>query len=63
MIMIHSDDVARLCACVQVARRCWSGNKLAADSIQAAMSADDNLLVTLPYDVDDCVIADALQQS
>lgn len=38
-----------------VARRCWSGNKLADESIRAAMRADDTLHVTLPHDVDDAV--------
>jgi len=37
--------------CTQVARRCWSGNKLAGESIRVAMSTDDALRVTLPHDV------------
>jgi len=38
-----------------VARRCWSGSKLAHGSIQAAMRDDDGLQVTLPHDVDNTV--------
>ena len=40
---------------VQVARRCWSGNKMADETARAAMSADDLLRVTLPHYVDDAV--------
>ena len=49
--MTTTDDIRVL----QVARRCWSGNKLADESIRAAMRADDTLHVTLPHDVDDAV--------
>jgi len=48
---------------IQVARRCWSGNRLAAESIRAAMRADDSLKITLPHDVNhsvDNIIDDAL---
>jgi len=39
-----------------VARRSWAGNKLANESIQAAMKACDSLQVTLPHEVDRHVV-------
>jgi len=45
---------------MQVARRSWSGNALAGESIRAAMRTDARLTVTLPYDVNNSVIDDAL---
>jgi len=49
--------------CVQVARRCWSGNKLADATVRDAMADDDMLHVTLPHEADttvDSIIDSAL---
>ncbi|KAG1679867.1 Urocanate hydratase [Nymphon striatum] len=46
-----------------VARRCWSGNLLAKETIQQSMEENPNLLVTLPNKViDENVLSEALSQ-
>ena len=48
---------------MQVARRCWSGNRRAGESIRAAMRADNALRVTLPHDVNNTVIDDVIDDA
>lgn len=43
-----------------VARRCWSGNKLADESIRSAMRANKTLQVTLPYDVNNTLVDETI---
>lgn len=45
-----------------VARRCWSGNSNAYDTIQRTMEEQQQLRVTMPFPVrDECVLDRALQ--
>ncbi|TMS19344.1 Urocanate hydratase [Larimichthys crocea] len=55
--------VALICFCVtQVARRCWSGNSNAYETIQRTMEENRQLRVTMPFPVqDECVLDRALQ--
>lgn len=47
---------------LQVARRCWSGNSNAYETIQRTMEENRQLRVTMPFPVqDDCVLDRALQ--
>lgn len=62
----HTADVrppALPCFCVsQVARRCWSGNSNAYETIQRTMAENRQLRVTMPFPVkDEHVLDRALQ--
>lgn len=47
---------------LQVARRCWSGNSNAYETIQRTMEENRQLCVTMPFPVqDECVLDRALQ--
>lgn len=47
---------------LQVARRCWSGNSKAYETIQHTMEENGQLRVTMPFSVqDECVLDRALQ--
>lgn len=47
---------------LQVARRCWSGNSNAYETIQHTMEENRQLRVTMPFPVqDECVLDRALQ--
>ena len=47
---------------LQVARRCWSGNTNAYDTIQATMQENEQLRVTMPFPVQDEQVLDRALQ-
>lgn len=48
--------------CLQVARRCWSGNSNAYETIQRAMEDNGQLRVTMPFPVQDEHVLDRALQ-
>lgn len=61
---LFSDSLLDLiCSCVvQVARRCWSGNSNAYDTIQRTMEENRQLRVTMPFPVQDEHVLDRALQ-
>ena len=52
-----------LCVSVQVARRCWSGNSNAYETIQRTMEENGQLRVTMPFPVQDELLLDRALQA
>ncbi len=62
---LKADDrwLALICFCVlQVARRCWSGNSNAYETIQHTMEENRQLRVTMPFPVQDERVLDRALQ-
>lgn len=54
---------ALICFCVlQVARRCWSGNSNAYETVQRTMEENRHLRVTMPFPVQDERVLDRALQ-